>query len=279
MNIVIPMAGKGSRFQTAGYSFPKPLIDVNNKPMIQVVVENINLFGDDYKYTFIVLDEHYEQYSLKYLLPLITRNNCNIVRVKDTTQGAACTVLLAEEFINNDEELLLANSDQWVQWDSYNFIQYMNTKKADAGIVTFFATHPKWSFVRIDELSNKILEVAEKKPISNIATVGIYYSRQGKDFVNYAKQMIQKDIRTNNEFYVAPVFNEFIQDNKAVLSYPVAEMKGLGTPEDLERFLKYTDTTNIAERNAIFRKRVGIDAVRNLVEKNRELRIENQADE
>lgn len=236
MKIVIPMAGKGSRFREVGYTFPKPLIEVWGKPMIQVIVENLDLDGD---WVFIVLKEHYEQYALKYLMPLITSpNKCEIIQVDSVTQGAACTVLLAKEAINNDEELVLANSDQWVDWNSNHFLKYMRTKDADGGILTFHATHPKWSFAKLDETSNKIVEVAEKKPISNIATVGIYWFKHGRYFVEAAEQMIAKDIRTNNEFYVCPAFNELISSGKTILNYPIAEMKGLGTPEDLERFLK-----------------------------------------
>jgi dTDP-glucose pyrophosphorylase len=235
LNIVIPMAGRGSRFEQAGYTFPKPLIDVDNKPMIEVVVRNLNLPG---RYIFLVLKEHYDRYSLKYLLPLITKPNpCDIIIVDQVTEGAACTVLLAREMINNDEELLLANSDQWVNWDSGHFINYMHQKRADGGIVTFNACHPKWSFAKVEEETNLVTEVAEKKPISNIATVGIYYFSSGRHFVNAADQMISKYIRTNGEFYVCPVFNEMIQDGLKVYNYPVAEMKGLGTPEDLNRFL------------------------------------------
>ena len=236
VNVVIPMAGKGSRFVKAGYSFPKPLIDVNNKPMIQVVVENLNINGT---HIYLALDEHYEKFALKYLLPLITKpNKCEVVKVAGVTEGAACTVLLAEEFINNDEELILANSDQWVHWDSSYFLNYMREKDADGGIVSFTATHPKWSFAKVQEVTNLVTEVAEKKPISNCATVGIYYFKHGRDFVDGAKQMIEKDIRTNGEFYVCPVFNELIGNGKRIYTYPVAEMMGLGTPEDLEHYLK-----------------------------------------
>lgn len=235
-NIVIPMAGKGSRFSQAGYTFPKPLIEVGHKPMIQVVVDNIGLDG---RYIFIVLKEHYEKFSLKYLLPLITKGNpCEIVQVDTVTEGAACTVLLAEKLINNKDELLLANSDQWVDWVPDHFIQRMHDKKAHGGILTFHSTHPKWSFVKIDETSSKITEVAEKRPISTNATVGIYWFKEGKSFVEGAHRMIEKNIRVNNEFYVAPVYNELIAWGDFILPYPIAEMKGLGTPEDLDRFLE-----------------------------------------
>tara|TARA_R100000008_G_scaffold17073_1_gene8465 strand:+ start:5426 stop:6799 length:1374 start_codon:yes stop_codon:yes gene_type:complete len=234
MNVLIPMAGAGSRFEKAGYTFPKPLIDVNGKPMIQTVVENLNI---DAKHIFIVQKEHYEKYNLKYLLNLITDNNCEIVQVDGITEGAACTTLLAKQYIDNDEPLVMANSDQFVEWDSNEFMYSMTADDVDGGILSFEATHPKWSFAKLNE-DGFVSEVAEKKPISNIATVGVYYWKKGSDYVKYAEQMIDKDIRTNNEFYVCPVFNEAIGDDKKVKVFPIEKMWGLGTPEDLNNYLK-----------------------------------------
>ena len=234
MNVLIPMAGAGSRFEQAGYTFPKPLIEVNGKPMIQVVVENLNI---DAKHIFIVQKEHYEKYNLKYLLNLITNNNCEIVQVDGITEGAACTTLLAKQFIDNDEPLVMANSDQFVEWDSNEFMYSMTADDVDGGILSFEATHPKWSFAKLND-DGFVSEVAEKKPISNIATVGIYYWKRGSDYVKYAEQMIDKDIRTNNEFYVCPVYNEAIGDNKKIKVFPIEKMWGLGTPEDLKNYLE-----------------------------------------
>tara|TARA_R100000005_G_scaffold37500_1_gene17410 strand:- start:146 stop:1510 length:1365 start_codon:yes stop_codon:yes gene_type:complete len=234
MNVLIPMAGAGSRFEQAGYTFPKPLIEVNGKPMIQVVVENINI---DAKHIFIVQKSHYEKYNLKYLLNLITNNNCEIVQVDGITEGAACTTLLAKKFIDNNEPLVMANSDQFVEWDSNEFMYSMIADNIDGGMLTFEATHPKWSFAKLDD-KGFVSEVAEKKPISNIATVGVYYWAKGSDYVKYAEQMIDKDIRTNNEFYVCPAYNEAIEDNKKIKIFPIKKMWGLGTPEDLDRFIK-----------------------------------------
>lgn len=233
MNIIIPMAGAGTRFQKAGYTFPKPLIEVNGKPMIQLVVENLNIEG---RHIFIVQKEHYEKYNLKHLLSLISPG-CEVVQVESVTEGAACTTLLAKEFINSDEPLLIANSDQYVEWNSNEFMYSMTGDTIDAGILTFTATHPKWSFAKLDE-DGFVCEVAEKKPISDIATAGIYYWSRGSDYVRYAEQMIEKDIRVNNEFYVCPVFNEAIGDGKRVKRYQIEKMWGLGTPEDLDTFIK-----------------------------------------
>lgn len=233
LNVVIPMAGHGSRFAEAGYTFPKPLIEVNGKPMIQTVVENLNIEAN---YTFIVQAEHYEKYALKYLLNNIAPN-CNIIQVSSVTEGAACTVLLAKDYINNDKPLLLANSDQYIQWNSRDFYYSCENSSLDGCILCFESTHPKWSYARLNN-SGMVLEVAEKKPISNNATVGIYYWKHGGEFVKYAEDMIEKNIRVNNEFYVCPVFNQAIQNGKKINTYKIDNMWGLGTPEDLEYYLK-----------------------------------------
>ena len=233
LNVLIPMAGAGSRFESAGYTFPKPLIEVKKKPMIQVVVENLNIKAN---FIYVVQKSHREKYNLDALLSLITPG-CKIVETEGMTEGAACTALLAKEHIDTDAPLFFANSDQFVEWDSNEFLYKMNETDADGGIVTFEATHPKWSFAKVNE-QGLVTEVAEKKPISNIATIGFYYWKNGSDFVKYAEQMINKNIRVNNEFYVCPVFNEAIEDGKAIRTFDVKEMWGLGTPEDLNYYLE-----------------------------------------
>lgn len=233
MNVLIPMAGAGSRFAAAGYTFPKPLIEVNGKPMIQVVVENLNV---DAHFIFLVQKEHYEKYNLKQLLNLIAPG-CDIIQVEGLTEGAACTTLLAKEFINNNEPLLMANSDQFVEWNSNECLYAFTADSIDGGIVTFKATHPKWSFAKVGD-DGFVSEVAEKNPISDTATVGIYYWTHGSDYVKYAEQMIEKNIRTNNEFYVCPVFNEAIGDGKKIRVKNIEKMWGIGTPEDLHYFLE-----------------------------------------
>ena len=210
MNVLIPMAGAGSRFEKAGYTFPKPLIDVRGKPMIQWVIDNLNV---EAKYIFIVQKSHFEKYNLKETINNFCPNN-EIVQIDGITEGAACTTLLAKQYIDVDEPLIIANSDQFVEWNNEEFIYSCSTSDLDANILTFKSTHPKWSYAKLNDLGY-VTEVAEKKPISDIATVGIYYWRKGCDYVKYAEQMIDKNIRVNNEFYVCPVFNEAIQDNKS----------------------------------------------------------------
>ena len=232
LNVLIPMAGAGSRFQQAGYTFPKPLIDVKGKPMIQVVVDNLNIKAN---FIYVVQKEHREKYNLDTLLNLITPN-CKIVEVDGITEGAACTALLAKEYIDSENPLFFANSDQFVEWDSNEFLYKMNETNSDGGIVSFRATHPKWSFAKVND-EGLVTEVAEKNPISDIATVGYYYWKKGSDFVKYSEEMIEQDVRVNGEFYVCPVFNQAIADGKEIRTFDIPKMWGLGTPEDLKDYL------------------------------------------
>ena len=232
MNVLIPMAGAGSRFADAGYTFPKPLIEVGNKPMIQVVTDNLNI---EAHHIFIVQKKHYKKYNLETVLKLI-KPNCSIVQVEGVTEGAACTTLLAKKLINNDNPLVIANSDQFVEWNANEVMYAFSTEGIDGGILTFQSTHPKWSYAKKND-SGFVSEVAEKKPISTNATVGIYYYKKGSDYVKCAEEMIEKNIRTNNEFYVCPVYNQLIEKGGKVRTKDIRKMWGLGTPEDLNNFM------------------------------------------
>ena len=211
LNIVIPMAGRGSRFAKEGYAMPKPLIDVHGKPMIEVVTNNIRP-KCEHKFIYLCLQEHLEKYNLENRLKEMSPN-CIVVPVNQVTEGAACTVLLAEKYIDNEDMLMMANSDQYVDIDINEYIQAMDD--SDGLIMTMYADDPKWSFIKYDE-RKYVTMVREKEVISNEATVGIYNFKRGSDFVQYAYQMIDKNIRVNNEFYVAPVYNEMIEDGKKV---------------------------------------------------------------
>jgi len=232
LNVVIPMAGAGQRFVDAGYSFPKPLIEVFGIPMIQRVVQNLNVNAN---FIFIVQAAMSEKYNLPMTLQQIAPG-CKVVETNGLTQGAAETVLLAASFIDNDKPLLLANSDQLVSWDSGTTIYKWRNSEIDGAILTFKSVHPKWSYAAVGDLGF-VERVAEKEPISDNATVGIYFWQRGHDFVRCAKQMIARDIRTKGEFYVCPVFNEVIAEGGRVVTEKVEEMFGLGTPEDLDAFL------------------------------------------
>lgn len=234
LNIVVPMAGRGSRFAEAGYTLPKPLIDIHGHPMIEYVTCNIRP-KCEHRFIYICQKEHLEKYDLKSKLEHIAPG-CVIVTVDHITEGAACTVLLAEHYINNDDPMMIANSDQYVDTDINYYLAAMGNH--DGLIMTMPANDPKWSYIKYDE-KRLVTLVREKEVISNEATVGIYNYQRGKDFVKYAHQMIEKNIRVNNEFYVAPVYNEMIGAGQKITFCDVgAKMHGLGIPEDLNAFLE-----------------------------------------
>ncbi len=234
LNIVIPMAGRGSRFTKEGFELPKPLIDVNGYPMIEYVTNNLTP-RCEHRFIYICQEEHLRKYGLKEKLYEIAPG-CEVITIDHITEGAACTVLLAEEFIDNNDPLMIANCDQYVGID---INEYLNSlREYDGLIMTMPASDPKWSFIKYDE-NGFVTDVREKEVISDEATVGIYNYRSGKDFVKYAKEMINKDIRVNGEFYVAPAYNEMIKDGKTIIFYNIGDnMHGLGTPEDLKEFLE-----------------------------------------
>jgi len=240
LNIVVPIAGRGSRFVAKGYDMPKPLIPIHGVPMIQVVHKNLKP-ACGHRFIFLCLQEHIDKYAIDKQLRSFDPS-CEIVTVKSVTEGAACTVLLAAEYFNNDDPLMIANGDQLID---ININDYLNVNGYQDGfIMTMWADDPKWSYLRLNA-DNEIVEVVEKKVISNEATVGIYNYTQGRLFFEAAKKMILKDFRVNNEFYVAPAYNELIQNGSIIGYYNIgkeyAGMHGLGTPEDLEHYLKVND--------------------------------------
>ncbi|MFQ3670967.1 MAG: glycosyltransferase family 2 protein, partial [Verrucomicrobiia bacterium] len=230
------MAGRGSRFADAGYTDPKPLIPVGGRPMIEWVIENIRP-ARPHRFIFICLEEHLQRYpqvpkKLRELCP-----GCSIVPVRAVTEGAACTVLLAREMIDHDGPLMIANSDQIVELSINEYLAVGDAEEVDGLIMTFWADDPKWSYCRMRE-DGTVSEVVEKQVISNEATVGIYNFARGRDFVWAADRMIARDLRVNGEFYVAPCYNQLIEEGMKVVvartGKESAGMFGLGIPKDLE---------------------------------------------
>jgi dTDP-glucose pyrophosphorylase len=232
------MAGAGSRFSAVGYKDPKPLISVNGIPMIKVVINNIRPSRECH-FIFICQQEHVETYNLRERLHSFSPG-CDIIELNGITEGAACTVLMADHLINNDNPLMIANSDQFIVSNIDDYLLTMDEKDYDGIIMTMFADDPKWSFVGLNS-EKLVTKVVEKEVISNEATVGIYNFKRGNDFVRAANIMIDKNDRANNEFYIAPVYNYLIKEGQQIGIYNIgAESKGmygLGTPADLETFL------------------------------------------
>jgi NDP-sugar pyrophosphorylase family protein len=238
LQIVIPMAGRGSRFANAGYTTPKPLIPLGGRPMIEWVIDNIRP-RRTHRFIFLCLAEHLESYpdvpaALRRLCP-----GCEIVPVRAVTEGAACTVLLAREFIDTADPLMIANSDQIVELDINDYLAAGDAPGVGGLIMTFWADHPKWSYCRMRADGN-VTEVVEKQVVSNEATVGIYNFRAGRDYARAADAMIAANLRVNNEFYVAPTYNQLIAAGERIITMKTgregAGMHGIGTPEDLEKF-------------------------------------------
>ncbi|WP_217494975.1 glycosyltransferase family 2 protein [Marinomonas sp. FW-1] len=237
INILIPMAGLGSRFAKEGYDKPKPFIDVNGKPMIVRVLENLSY--PDAKYILVARKEHLEK-EIDLVNEIKENFNVEFVEIEKLTEGTACTVLFARKLIDNKTPLLIANSDQIVDINIADFIDDCLERKLDGSILTFVDQdrNPKWSFAKTNE-NGLVVEVKEKEAISDIATVGIYLFSSGKDFVAGAIDMIINNDRVNNEFYTCPVYNYLLKDGKSIgiHNISVKNMHGIGTPEDLIFYL------------------------------------------
>lgn len=238
INILIPMAGLGSRFAKVGYKKPKPFIDVAGKPMIVRVLENLEY--PDAKYILIGRKEHLEQ-EQDLVSEIKSKYNVEFIEIDKLTEGTACTVLYARKLINNGLPLLIANSDQIIDLNISDFIDDFRQRDLDGSIITFIdkSLDPKWSFAKLDQ-SEKVLEVKEKEAISEYATVGIYLFKKGSEFVDAAIDMISRNERVNGEFYTCPVYNHLINDGKYIGVYNIEReaMHGIGTPEDLGEYLK-----------------------------------------
>jgi len=234
-NILIPMAGRGSRFEEQGYTDKKPFIDVNGKPMIHRVIENLGMeFDKEYMFILICLQEDYDKYDFTEFEKVIGHNSYDVVILDDVTEGAAQTVLTAKHLINDDTPLMTMNSDQLVDWDIERLFEMC--EQFDGVIPCFYGEGNAWSYARTLD-NGYVQEVVEKKQISKYATAGYYYWKKGSDFVKYAEQMIKDNSRTNGEFYVAPVYNWAVRDGKRVGVFMVDKCYSLGTPEDLQEYL------------------------------------------
>jgi dTDP-glucose pyrophosphorylase len=236
INIVIPMAGAGSRFTKAGYTKPKPFIDVLDKPMICHVLDNLKMLNA--KFILLARAEHYnnEQETIKWIQ---SNYNVEFIIIDKLTEGAACTVLHAHKLINNDTPMLIANSDQIVDISIDDFIYDSDNRNLDGSVLCFEDNDVKWSYAKLDE-NGFITMIREKEVISEHATVGIYYFKKGSDFVENAIDMFVRNERVNNEFYVAPVYNYSIKKGGkfGIYSIDQTQMHGTGTPEDLNKFIE-----------------------------------------
>jgi dTDP-glucose pyrophosphorylase len=230
MNIVIPMAGEGTRFKNAGYEQIKPLIPVNGKPMIQRAVESLKITGH---YIFIIKRNNELKEFLKKTLPVST-----IIEIDETTRGAAETVLYAKQYIDNYHPLIIANCDQIMHWNGSQFGDLCWSTNLDGIIVTYYKTSDRNSYARVSE-NGFVSEIKEKEVISNISLNGIHFWKRGEDFVWSAEEMLRlEDKAINGEYYIGPTYNHLIKKGRQIGIYhiPTSQHHAVGIPEDLEKY-------------------------------------------
>lgn len=237
MNILLLMAGSSEAFREAGYSFPKPLVEIDGKPLVQHVIEHLAPLTDRGA-RLIVMVRHDDnmRYHIGAVVQLLVPG-AEVIEVRGETSGAACTALLAVDAIDNDEPLVIVNGDQLILADLPAIVQEFGAAGVDGGIIVFKDIHPRWSFVRCDA-DGRVIETAEKRPISNKATAGFYYFRSGGDFVRAAQSMILKDASVDGQFYVCPAYNELILRNSRIEVHQIEKQQyvSLSTPQRVQAF-------------------------------------------
>lgn len=237
LNILVPLSVQSMFFESSDYPFPKPLIEIDGKPMIQHLVENLSTIAGEKRFIFVLRDEDCSRYHLDSTVRLLAGNDSIIIRLLNQTKGAACSALLAIDHIGNDEPLLIVNGDQVFDLDLNLLLTRFRTMGSDAGCLTFDSVHPRWSYVRL-EGEHDIVETAEKHPISRHAIAGFYYFARGVDFVLAAQHSIRKDTSVDDVYYIAPVLNELVLLNRKLtaLSIPNAAYHTFYSPKKIEEY-------------------------------------------
>jgi dTDP-glucose pyrophosphorylase len=224
-------------FDGAEYKYPKPLIEINGKPLIELVIECLEKIKEDKQFIFIVNASDCQRYNLDSVLQLIVNNRSIVIQLEKETKGAACSALMAIKYINNDDALLISNSDHIFEYDLNRVISEFKKREIDVGAVCFDSVHPKWSFVRLD-CQNKIIETAEKRPLSRNAIAGLYFFRHGSDFITAAMKTIEKDAHMNGQFYVSSTLNELVLKGKDMEIYniPPSAYHNFYSPHKLKEY-------------------------------------------
>lgn len=238
LQIIVPLGGRATRFQERGYTFPKPLIEIGQQSMIELVLKNLQP-PTPHRYTFICRKEHVAEFYLGDMLELLEPGS-RVIALERETGGALCSVMLAIDELDLEQELLIANGDQYIEGGLGSFYEACRAPDLDGCILTFTASHPRWSFAKTDA-TGRVTAVAEKRPISKRATAGLYYFRRAGDFIRAAERMIVKGLTTSGQFFVAPVYNELLLAGQTIGSFHLPEnaMHSLGTPEDVTGFIEY----------------------------------------
>lgn len=235
INVVIPLAGPRNKFFPEDqYPYPVALIEVAGKTLIELTIENFSTLKDP-NFIFIVNRDDCTKYHIDNTLRILTEGRCTIIKLDRFARGAACSVLIATEHIDNDIPLLIVNSDQVIEVSMDKVVAQLS--KGDVGVAVFESVHPRWSYIRVDR-NNDVIEAAEKRPISKMAIAGLYYFRNGKYFVDAAKSMIRKDANIKDVFYIAPAINELILSGMKIERFLLTsgEYHTFYTPQKIEEF-------------------------------------------
>jgi len=236
LNILIPLGTSSQFFEGADYPYPKPLVEIDGKPMIQHVIENLSSISEEKRFIFILREEDCARHHLDTTIRLLTDNDVIIIKLQSETKGAACSALLAIDFIANDQPLIIANGDQLFDVNIDEYLKGFQEDKVDAGCLCFESVHPRWSYIRLE--NNHIVEAAEKRPLSKMAVAGFYYFAKGLDFIEASKKMIRKDANVNGQFFIAPVLNELVLDNHRMNAYMIANeaYHSFYSPQKIEEY-------------------------------------------
>ncbi|WP_334120259.1 hypothetical protein [Limnobacter sp.] len=220
LNVIIPMAGISKIADDLEYPYPSPLIEINGRPLIQLVIENIKSLASNINFIVILREDDCRRFHLDSTIQLLTSKDIKIVRLKQETAGALCSTLLAVDYFSTDEPLLITNSDQLFENNSLSKIMTeINRISPDAACPIIESVHPRWSYARI--IDNNIIETAEKNPISCNAIPGFYYFKSGFQFANLAMRTIINGRHTEGRYYTSAVLNEYILENLNVCAIPI----------------------------------------------------------
>ncbi len=237
LKIIIPLAGTSDLFSKAGYFYPKPLIEINGKSMIELVIEKTNAIQIPHQLVFILKEEDVMKFHLDNTLKLLSPS-CKIVKLKNDTKGALCSILMSIDKIDSSDSILILNGDQIIDSDFGQIIDYFHENEAEVGVVTFDSVHPRWSFAKIE--NNQIVQTAEKNPISNHAIAGYYYFENAATFFECAFECILNDVQLDGKFYISPVINEYILKNKKALNFNIDKSKyhSFYSPQMISEYIK-----------------------------------------
>ena len=231
--LLVPMAGKGQRFLDKGYTTPKQFIDIDGKTMIEWSFRSFN--WENCEVIFVVRREQIDSWEVDKKLKKIFGNNIKIIIAEEETEGTVCSCLLAKEYINKDAPLGITTLDVYFR-PHFNLHSIKDTH-VDGCLLTIETDNPAYSYSKVGK-DGLVEKTAEKEVISTHGNVGFYCFSKGSDFVKYAEQLVKENIRSKNEFYVAPLYNLLIKDGLKITTCPIKEQFHMGTPNELDHFIK-----------------------------------------